>query len=756
MENWISTNQESGTSGTNLVTAVATSNSGLKRSTELTVTATKWGITKTAKVKINQASIYSGISMTNIVPDSSGGTYQVTVMSEGPFAVSASDPTWIILSPTSGTGGTQVITVVIPANETGADRTGGITATTLDGRYTDDISFTQENMPISGISISSIQPEDTGGTYVITVTSETPYTISASDPTWIILSPTSGGSGITTVSVVIPENSTGSGRTGGITATTTDNQYSDSISFTQQSVYVPTGVTINGSVNPADTGGSYTITIESDLPFTVSASDSTWITVSPSSGGSGTTTVTVTITGNDTGSGRTGGITATTTNGTFSDSISFTQQPEEPVSPYYGMYFITKSLANNGRIDVTIPMQTTPAYGTSISYSLDSGITWNTKLVSNYLVSINISGLTENQEVYWKGDAETWGYSNNNGLHFYFTGNFNVYGNIMSLLYQDNFQDKTSIHSGYSYTFAHLFENETGLIDAENLVLPVGELNDYCYYAMFKGCTSLTKAPLKIDAQTIGNFSCWVMFEGCTSLTTAPDLPATTLGDNAFYAMFHNCTSLANAPFISATSLSSECCRLMFYDCTSLTTVQSALPATILADNCYEAMFSGCSSLATAPNLPATTLAEECYYDMFHNCTSLATAPDLPATTLAPSCYEIMFFNCTSLTNPPVMSALTLAYKSCSGMFYGCTSLKSAPELYATTLPEECYGGMFEDCTSLNYIKCLATSGINTNYSTWFWVNGVAANGTFVKASSATWPTGVDGIPSGWTVVDAT
>ena len=35
------------------------------------------------------------------------------------------------------------------------------------------------------------------------------------------------------------------------------------------------------------------------------------------------------------------------------------------------------------------------------------------------------------------------------------------------------------------------------------------------------------------------------------------------------------------------------------------------------------------------------------------------------------------------------------------------------------------------------------------------WVSGVASTGTFTKATSMTsLPTGVSGIPSGWTVVD--
>ena len=36
---------------------------------------------------------------------------------------------------------------------------------------------------------------------------------------------------------------------------------------------------------------------------------------------------------------------------------------------------------------------------------------------------------------------------------------------------------------------------------------------------------------------------------------------------------------------------------------------------------------------------------------------------------------------------------------------------------------------------------------------TGYWVDGVASNGTFVKNVDATWTTtGVNGIPSGWTV----
>lgn len=132
--------------------------------------------------------------------------------------------------------------------------------------------------------------------------------------------------------------------------------------------------------------------------------------------------------------------------------------------------------------------------------------------------------------------------------------------------------------------------------------------------------------------------------------------------------------------------------------------------------------------------LPATTLTNDCYRAMFSLCTTLVTAPQLPATTLAKECYWYMFEAC---------------------------GITTAPDLLAPVLVTNCYGHMFVGCSSLNYIKCLATSGINTtNLNSWVGKKnaeatlGVAATGTFVKANNADWSeaSGTSGIPSGWVV----
>ena len=367
----------------------------------------------------------------------------------------------------------------------------------------------------------------------------------------------------------------------------------------------------------------------------------------------------------------------------------------EPPHDYSQDYF---TMVAKGSGDIVFNSITEETSANTLQYSIDGGSTWSTES-SSITVSV-----TSGQKVMFKGtctpytpEDECYGIGRFSGT----TANFDVEGNIMSLLFGDNFKGQTSL-SGKDYAFYYLFNDCTTLTSAKNLSLPATTLATKCYQYMFYGCSSLTTAP-ELPATTLAQNCYNNMFYGCTSLTTAPELPATTLANRCYYYMFYGCTKLATAP---------------------------ALPATTLADYCYYSMLQGCTSLTTAPTtLPATTLTNYCYYYMFYGCTKLTTAPALPATKLSESCYR--------------------------GMFQNCTSLIAAPELPATTLTTRCYQNMFSSCTNLNSIKCLATSISATNCTN-NWVNGVASSGTFTKASSMTrWTTGASGIPSGWTIVDA-
>lgn len=228
----------------------------------------------------------------------------------------------------------------------------------------------------------------------------------------------------------------------------------------------------------------------------------------------------------------------------------------------------------------------------SLDYSIDGGA-WTTYTCNAATPSVN-TGHT----ISFRAKTTNVAFADNNPHISTFECNKDcyIYGNIMSLLSASGYATATSVGE---MAFVQLFEDNENIYShyTKELLLPATTLANYCYHAMFAGCTNLT---------------------------TAPELPATTLAENCYYAMFYGCTSMTMAP---------------------------ALPATTLADYCYGNMFYGCTNLTTASELPATTLANSCYASMFQDCTSLTTAPALPATTLVHRCYNFMFSGCTKLNS---------------------------------------------------------------------------------------------------------
>ena len=339
----------------------------------------------------------------------------------------------------------------------------------------------------------------------------------------------------------------------------------------------------------------------------------------------------------------------------------------------YSKQYLTCVALENGTISFNIWKSIGTEYITSISYSTDNGNTWTTtNNVNNKADHLSITvNVNEGDKVLWKGDAIETGYYDYDdyddyvGSFFSSTAEFDVQGNVMSLVYGDDFQGVNRLD--YEGQFSCLFcdydyDNECKVVNARNLSLPT-TTNNGCYSSMFRACTSLT---------------------------TAPELPATTLAIYCYSNMFRGCTSLITAP---------------------------ELPATTLTENCYDGMFDGCTSLTTAPELPATTLNESCYHSMFEGCTSLITAPELPATTLAIYCYCYMFYGCTSLITAPELSAITLVDGCYNGMFYGCTSLNSiiclATDISAT------------NCTT-DWVNNVAASGSFVKADSMNdWTNGV-------------------------------
>ena len=387
--------------------------------------------------------------------------------------------------------------------------------------------------------------------------------------------------------------------------------------------------------------------------------------------------------------------------------------------------YLTISSSGSGTITITIPSCIDSTYATSLSYSKDKS-NWTETTVDNTEQTITIS-VTKGENVYLKGIAQQiYNFNSSDGIHINSSTKIDASGNVMSILYGDNFKDKIAFSDESQCALGGLFSCNTHLISAENLILPATTLAQGCYYRMFSGCTALTSTPL-LRATTLADYCYSHMFDGCGSLVNAPELPATTLTDYCYSHMFNGCISLMNEPI---------------------------LPATTLAHSCYSGMFSGCNELITAPALPADRLETSCYSDMFSGCSMLTKAPELPATELAIRCYDSMFRDCMSLTTAPELPATTLVSRCYCNMFYGCTWLTTVPELRATTLADGCYQYMFSGCINLKSIAMFATD-ISASNCLYNWVVGVAPTGVFVKAPAMTsLTTGTSGIPSGWNVVD--
>lgn len=178
---------------------------------------------------------------------------------------------------------------------------------------------------------------------------------------------------------------------------------------------------------------------------------------------------------------------------------------------YIDQYFTTEALG-----DGTFSF-TKKGTGDNIQYSKDNGSTW-TPLASNETINV-VSG----DKVMWKSTITP---SNSIGIGTFSSSNkFNASGNIMSLLYGDDFKEQTSLE-GKDYALASLFQDNSGLIGASNLMLPATTLALGCY----------------------GN-----MFNGCTNLIEAPELSATTLADNCYIQMFSGCTSLNHIIMLATT-----------------------------------------------------------------------------------------------------------------------------------------------------------------------------------------------------------
>lgn len=216
-----------------------------------------------------------------------------------------------------------------------------------------------------------------------------------------------------------------------------------------------------------------------------------------------------------------------------------------------------------------------------IEYSLNKKDWVRTNISGGGYNSIVITTpqISSGNKIYWRGRGQLLGNENqsNSSSIFSATGQFEAYGNIMSLLDPISFKDNGTLVASFS--------------------------------EMFMNCQQLKKAPI---------------------------LPSMQLGDFAYVNMFSG-TSIEETPYLPAETMSLACYNYMFYNCTNLFKINE-IKAKVLAGSCFQSMFQYCKNIEESPVLEIETLAERSYYNMFGECSKLKKITMLAIDISASDC----------------------------------------------------------------------------------------------------------------------
>ena len=410
--------------------------------------------------------------------------------------------------------------------------------------------------------------------------------------------------------------------------------------------------------------------------------------------------------------------------------------------------------------------------GNNIQYSLNDGNTWQTLINGQYTPEVE-----QDRTILWRGNLIPNKIVNGivdpnypeDGVEgigtFSSSGKFNVSGNILSLIYNSNFEGKYKLD--YDFIFYKLFSN-CKIVSAQELILSPVNLSVGCYYKMFESCNYLEHSP-NFDIVNLAEFCYAYMFLDCTSLTDIPNtLPNNKMKGFCYKGMFKNCKSIKKIPLLGKI-LSYYCYQEMFAECTSLTHIEledeiepdpNSSSQDVICEGCYLGMFQDCTNLTQLYNKSGDllslnyNLAFSCYTRMFKGCTSLVIAPEMSHTSngAGKACME-MFSGCKNLEKAPeVLYFNNLNDKCYYAMFQGCQKLQRAPKIYANNfIGKQTCDLMFKDCTSLNYIN--APSMIYSSDNTYNWVNNVSKNGKFITNVEEK-IYGDNGIPVNWQILN--
>lgn len=283
---------------------------------------------------------------------------------------------------------------------------------------------------------------------------------------------------------------------------------------------------------------------------------------------------------------------------------------------YSAMYFTIHSLENSNDIYIKRSTQT----GNTEYYSVDSGTTWSA--MPSGSGAKKITTINSGDTMWIKCTTNKWASDYNKNNTLYSTKNIKVYGNIMSLLYGDNFTGQTTVGEfglcGIFFGTSQTGTSNTKIVSAKNLVLPATSLAKSSYNGLFRGCSNLVDSPRLLPATTLYQDTYSSMFEGCTSLVEGPEIMATTIANTGSTSCMQRMFCMNRNSKVTAAMTKSPVLRIVD-------------PTT--AGNTYQQLFCGNKNLTEVTILAEGTNLS--FTNWLNNVSSSGVIKKLSATTLS-------------------------------------------------------------------------------------------------------------------------
>lgn len=206
-------------------------------------------------------------------------------------------------------------------------------------------------------------------------------------------------------------------------------------------------------------------------------------------------------------------------------------------------HYFTIVALTGGNVEITLPANITTELVGGVSYSVN-GEDWIDIVNTNSAVTETISGISKGDRIYLKGEGTSFAASSatssnvdNDCVRIKPSFNFNLEGNIMSLLFGSNFQDKFTLSA--DYTFALFFYNNKNLISVKDLVLPAKALTERCYYMMFSDCSNLEEGVKQLPARIVPKEAYRKMFAS-TKVKHGVKIDCDIVEYRGCYSMYYN------------------------------------------------------------------------------------------------------------------------------------------------------------------------------------------------------------------------